>query len=346
MMEHLLGSNRARIAREAKKLKPSECRHRGAASEPQALRGGRLWCRKLWQLPELRVFGSLPSLELLQCFGRQHRGAHSLLLFVRLRHAEQEVPGCFHRYICGHDEVPRLNVGLDPLRDFRALVLPRVALVGEDHDAVVLFRPDDTAQALGCLAHGIKVEELGLSDLVVLPQELQPRSKLPRESVLERHAKEHDTAAIVSIKVDTLGYFASGHAEEDGSMSGVTRLAVQVQRVGCGNHILRLNEDKLVLQDPCDDARAVPLLDNLLQVAVRREETNEAVRHRLNEPLEQVAVVVHDAGVLAQAEARGHRHLVRAVGHNERAEALPVHGDGEGLCHHNICHAQDLGVHL
>lgn len=47
---------------------------------------------------------------------------------------------------------------------------PEPHLVGKDHESIVCLAPDGTTHTLGCMAHGIKGEEVILTDLELVPQ--------------------------------------------------------------------------------------------------------------------------------------------------------------------------------
>lgn len=52
---------------------------------------------------------------------------------------------------------------------------PSPYFVSEDHEAVVRLAPDGATHTLGGVAHGVKGEEVVLTDLELVPQVLQPR---------------------------------------------------------------------------------------------------------------------------------------------------------------------------
>ncbi len=94
-----------------------------------------------------------------------------------LRHLPQKALGQADRRVRGQVEVGGQHVLGDPLGQLRAFVQAIVALVSKYHEAVVLLASDDPAHTLGGGAHGIECQKLGLFDLVVVPQELEPSTQ-------------------------------------------------------------------------------------------------------------------------------------------------------------------------
>jgi len=57
-------------------------------------------------------------------------------------------------------------------------------LISKQHDAVVGLAPETAADTLGSVSHGVKREEVVLSDLELFPQVLEPRLQESKTGLL------------------------------------------------------------------------------------------------------------------------------------------------------------------
>mmetsp|Transcript_85609 Transcript_85609/g.178854 ORF Transcript_85609/g.178854 Transcript_85609/m.178854 type:complete len:251 (+) Transcript_85609:387-1139(+) len=242
--------------------------------------------------------------------------------------------------------MPGFKKFLDPIWNLRPLVLPRITLVGEHHDPVVSLGADDASQALRSLPHRVEVQELGLLDAVVFFEKLKPCSKVPRKGILKRNPEDDDTAAVVSVKIDTLCNFTSCDTDENCALTVVAGLPIQAQGYFSIPVVLRLQKHQLVLRDSAQHSCFAPLVDHLLHVSERWKETNNSIWHSLHHLLKQFSVVSQNSRVLSQREARGDRHLVWSMSHDQRTQTLAFHCNGKASCRHNIRHSQDFWVHF
>lgn len=70
-----------------------------------------------------------------------------------------------HSLLGGQITLAVHQILLDPARQLVPLVRPGKPLVGEEHDTVVSLPTHDSPHTLRCVPHGVKREEVILSDL-------------------------------------------------------------------------------------------------------------------------------------------------------------------------------------
>ncbi|GIX65787.1 cytoplasmic protein Cyt16 [Babesia caballi] len=268
--------------------------------------------------------------------GRERRAG------VLARSLQQHLGGS-HRALRGQRHVGGLEVLENPRRQLGALVRATVARVGENHEPEVALVANDAAHALRSLPHGVKGHELVLEDAVVGLRKTSLEDA--REGVLEGHADENHTPAVVAVEVDALGHLPPANGEEQPAATDVAGLAIVVERQGRGDDVLGLHENQLVLHYRGDDAALVPVGHNLLHVGVAGEEADDAVGDVPAQLDEQAPVVAEHGDVVAQVELGGHLQLVGALGDDEGAEAVAVHGHGQRLGERGS-EVENLGVHF
>jgi hypothetical protein len=66
----------------------------------------------------------------------------------------------------------RVQLLSNPKRYLIEEVFPFIPLVGEYHQAVIIFRAENSAYTLACLPHCIEAQKVLISDTVVFIQEL------------------------------------------------------------------------------------------------------------------------------------------------------------------------------
>ena len=222
---------------------------------------------------------------------------------------------------------------IDPGRELLDVVSALVALIGEDHQPIVILGSQDSAHALRGLTHGIEGEEVCIADLVVFLEEEHAGAQVSRGGVLEWDSKHHDTPSIVACKIDSFRHFTASNGEKHSTSAIVTSLLVVLKSHDCLFVVFGLDEDQFVLEDALENAHLVPLDNHMLHVPVRREEANHAVGHDSTELFQEVAIVPNHSSVLSLLELRAHMNLVKTLGHYQWLNRVSRQMDLECPCH-------------
>ena len=88
-----------------------------------------------------------------------------------LAHLFEKFCGFLHCYIRGEICILESQLVIDPGWELLHVVSALVALIGEDHQPIVILGSQDSAHALRGLTHGIECEEVCIADLVVFLEE-------------------------------------------------------------------------------------------------------------------------------------------------------------------------------
>ena len=113
-----------------------------------------------------------------ELFDGEERQSELILFAKRLRHLSQKPFADGEALVGGQIRVGVAQVLLDPLGQLAALVGPRVAFVGEDHDAVVRFAADAPTDALGRVPHRVERQKVVLADEKLFPGKTKTKKNL------------------------------------------------------------------------------------------------------------------------------------------------------------------------
>jgi hypothetical protein len=220
---------------------------------------------------------------------------HLKLLTHFLEEASRDLDRMVRRDVVGAG----LDVRLDPLRELILLVAAVIPRVRKDHQTIVHLAAEDSADALARLSHRIERQKIVLPNPIVVFEIGTTRVQMPRESVLIRHAKNHDATPVVLCEIDTLRNLAAGDGEEYGTATILARLFIIIQGMHSFKVIFRLNIDQFVSLDFLQYFHFIPLQYHVLHVLVACKEDNNSVRDDLGELDEQLALVLNVALVFA-----------------------------------------------
>ena len=96
----------------------------------------------------------------------------------------------------------------DPVRNLLEKVLPLITSIGKDHEPVVVLASQNSANALGCLSHSIKSQEVLTPDGILLFKELHASPQVSGQRVLERHTKNYHSSTVVIIEIHAFRHFS------------------------------------------------------------------------------------------------------------------------------------------
>lgn len=129
------------------------------------------------------------------------------------------------------------------------------------------------------LSHGIECQEVILSDLKIIFEELHASFEVAAQGVLVGDSKHYHTSAVMVCKVNSFRDLASCNGEEDCSSAIVTGLLVVLKSHDGLEVVFGFNVDELVLTHLLQNAHLIPLNNDVLHVLVGGEETNYAIRY-------------------------------------------------------------------
>ena len=104
-----------------------------------------------------------------ELFDGEQRESQLILFAEGLRHLPQEPFADADALVRGQVGVGVAQMLLNPFGQLAAFVGARVALVGENHDAVIRFAANAATYALGRVTHRVEREEIVLPDEKLLP---------------------------------------------------------------------------------------------------------------------------------------------------------------------------------
>ena len=219
------------------------------------------------------------------------------------------------------------------------------AAVCQDHDAVVVFAAEYTAQALCSVPHGVEGEEVVFANAVGFSEEFEAGFEDAGFRVLEGHPDAEYGAAVVVVEIYAFADFAAGDAEEDGAAAVAAGRAIGFQCEGGFLRVGGFDKDEFVFPDFVQGAHALPHADDGFHVEVGGEEDDNAVGGEFAEFEEDAAVVADDLGFVADGEARGYGGLVGAAGYDHGEEGAAGEGHAVGFLGHGG-EAEHFGVHF
>lgn len=157
-------------------------------------------------------------------------GVVSVVFVEGLGHLLEEALDDGEGAVCGEIEVRVVEEGREPLGELRALVVSREAGVGQEDDGVVGLAAVEVGEDGGGLSHGVEGEEVRLSDLELVEEEVEPRAKDGVRGAPEGEAEEEDGAAVVQGEGDVVGDLAADDGEEDGAAADVAGASIVLER--------------------------------------------------------------------------------------------------------------------
>lgn len=118
-------------------------------------------------------------------------------------------------------------------------------MICENHEPIICFPPHDSADALGALPHGIKLEKfVFVLDPPVGRHKLNPFDNDGVDRILHREPHHDHTPAVVLLEVDSFCNFPTSDGQENSTSPHITGLPVALELV-CGlQWVLLLEKDE------------------------------------------------------------------------------------------------------